>query len=960
MNSPQFQTFYTTTQKACLPGVWSKGVALARDGKVRIDIAKKDEIILRVKVAGKAANVKVNLWPIDGDYFCDCGETADPCSHVAASIAALKNGLKQENGAVESESDKRPLIRYQFVRSGRALLFERWMGSMQLHQSLISLVGGINSGRLSGKQIDATQDDFSIDRALGAKFDSKVDRATLIRLLPALKAITGLELDSQAIEIGNPVKGISAELRNDGNGYKLLGVEDSTITEVFENGVVLRGSVLHLLEDPGLTLAERQMLRPPGKYFSPAEIPRLITDIVPALERKIILKKIAHNLPVVSDEISSAPPRIVLRLEKTRDHTLTVSPSIVYPSEYSIKDPAAELALTRKLQAELHLIPGHRVEFRGVAAINFRQKAQDWEMSGDGISEFALEPELKPEFEASESGFNISFTSVSGKTVDTQQVLRAWKEDESHVPLLGGGYAPLPKDWFERFGSRINRLLAAKESNEGKVPSYLRPELVEVSEELGGEVADPLRAFKDMLENFEQIPEAELPADLQADLRHYQRKGINWLCFLRDSGMGALLADDMGLGKTLQALCAVKGKTLVITPTSVLHSWKDQIEKFRPALKVALYYGANRKLDPTADITLSTYGLLRQDRDKIFAETWDTAILDEAQLIKNPQSQVAQAAHLLKAGFKVTLSGTPVENSMEDLWSQFQFLNPGLLGSRADFQEEFAGPIGRGDPVVTKRLRTRIKPFILRRMKRDVAPELPPRTEVVLECELSESEQELYDALLASSRKEVMDELEEGGSVFHALELLLRLRQAVCHPALVPGQEAETSSKLELLADTLESSIAQGHRALVFSQWTSFLDLIGPRLDKMGIKYLRLDGSTQNRQEVVAEFQDPKGPPVMLLSLKAGGVGLTLTAADHVYLMDSWWNPAVEDQAADRAHRIGQENAVLVCRMIAQNTLEERILALQKKKQALSQAILEGSAQAVSLTRDDILALLQP
>jgi SNF2 family DNA or RNA helicase len=305
------------------------------------------------------------------------------------------------------------------------------------------------------------------------------------------------------------------------------------------------------------------------------------------------------------------------------------------------------------------------------------------------------------------------------------------------------------------------------------------------------------------------------------------------------------------------------------------------------------------------------------------------------------------------------LSGTPVENSMEDLWSQLQFLNPGILGSKKEFQEEFVTPIGKGDETVAKKLRVRIKPFVLRRMKRDVAPELPPRTEVVLNCQLSESERELYDSLMASGRKEVMEKLQEGGSVFHALEMLLRLRQACCHPNLVPGQSAESSSKLDLLADTLESTLAQGHRALVFSQWTSFLDLIGPRLTKMGISFSRLDGSTNNREKVVAEFQDPQGPSVMLISLKAGGVGLTLTAADHVFLMDSWWNPAVEDQAADRAHRIGQENPVLICRLITENTLEEKILELQKKKLELSQSVLEGTAQAVSLTRDDILALLK-
>ena len=286
------------------------------------------------------------------------------------------------------------------------------------------------------------------------------------------------------------------------------------------------------------------------------------------------------------------------------------------------------------------------------------------------------------------------------------------------------------------------------------------------------------------------------------------------------------------------------------------------------------------------------------------------------------------------------------------------FLNRGLLGGRRDFQDRYAKPVAEGVDGVASRLRERIRPFVLRRLKQDVAPELPPRTDSILYCELSEPERQIYDAVRAATLQNVVAKFQEGGSVLAALEALLRLRQAACHPALVPGQTAETSAKVERLRESLEMVVAEGHKALVFSQWTSLLDLIEPHLRKAAIAFTRLDGSTVDRAGVVAQFQDQDGPPVLLISLKAGGTGLNLTAADHVFLMDPWWNPAVEDQAADRAHRIGQDRPVLVYRLVAEETVEERILLLQDAKRGIADAALGDAARAASLTRDDLLALL--
>ena len=359
----------------------------------------------------------------------------------------------------------------------------------------------------------------------------------------------------------------------------------------------------------------------------------------------------------------------------------------------------------------------------------------------------------------------------------------------------------------------------------------------------------------------------------------------------------------------------------------------------------------------------TSYPILRNDTDVFTNVTWDTVILDESQTIKNPDSQVARAAYRLKASWRLTLSGTPIENRLDELWSQLHFTNPGLLGGRSDFADRWSEPISNGDAGTAARLRERIRPFVLRRMKSEVARELPPRTEAVMYVELDDNERIMYDAIRAATQREIVAMLEAGGGVMAALEALLRLRQAACHTALLPtllrkGAVAQTSSKLDRLLEALQDAVADGHRALVFSQWTSLLDLIEPHLTSNGIAFVRLDGSTVDRAGVVGAFQADDGPPVMLLSLKAGGTGLNLTAADHVFLVDPWWNPAVEDQAADRAHRIGQDKPVMVYRMVAKDTVEERILDLQTRKRALANAALSEAGGAAAITRDDLLALL--
>jgi SNF2 family DNA or RNA helicase len=438
------------------------------------------------------------------------------------------------------------------------------------------------------------------------------------------------------------------------------------------------------------------------------------------------------------------------------------------------------------------------------------------------------------------------------------------------------------------------------------------------------------------------------------------------MTFLRDMDLHGVLADDMGLGKTLQTL-AVLGNTpgphLVVAPTSVLRNWEREAQRFLPGRKVCLYHGSQRKLDTSAWIVLTSYALIRLDADQIGKTTWSYAVLDEAQAIKNPDSQTARAALAIKADHRLCLTGTPVENRLEELWSLFKFLQPGLLGTASTFRERFAGPIESGDAPARQALRRRVRPYVLRRLKKEVATDLPPLTEIVERCTLSAEQRRVYDTVRQAMRREVMDLLAvqtgRQGASLQILEALLRMRQAACDPSLLPGRLASDapSAKLDRLEELLVDLVTDGHKILVFSQWTGMLDRVEPRLRTLGIDHVRLDGSTTNRQGAIDKFQDPSGPPIFLLSLKAGGFGLNLTAADYVIHLDPWWNPAVEQQATDRAHRIGQDKPVVSIKLVAEETVEERILELQAAKKDLADAALGETGLIQALGADELRAL---
>ena len=570
----------------------------------------------------------------------------------------------------------------------------------------------------------------------------------------------------------------------------------------------------------------------------------------------------------------------------------------------------------------------------------------------------------------------------------SSEQLRALLESQPHF-LASVGH----NHWLKIPSARIKPMLDTLVELYDQQPldkdgalEFSRPQSVQISSllndpQLTWHGAEELQRLNNLLTNFKGIDSVSIPHGFNADLRDYQHEGLNWLQFLREFEFNGVLADDMGLGKTVQTLAhLLKEKLdgrmtlpcLIIAPTSLMGNWRREAERFAPELKVLVLHGNERHFHfhriTEHDVILTTYPLLRRDKILLLDHEFHYIVLDEAQFIKNPKSQTTQIVYELKGNHRLCLTGTPMENHLGELWSMFHFLMPGYLGNLKRFTRLFRTPIERqGDAIRSEQLRRRIKPFLLRRSKSDVAAELPEKTEIIRAVSLQGEQRDLYESIRLAMDKQVRDEISRKGlarSHIMILDALLKLRQVCCDPRLVPLPQARSvqqSAKLELLMDLVPEMVEEGRRILIFSQFTTMLELIEKELEKHDIEYSKLTGKTRDRDAQIDQFQEGK-KPVFLISLKAGGVGLNLTAADTVIHYDPWWNPAVENQATDRAHRIGQDKAVFVYKLITEETVEEKIIALQEKKQKLAESMYSDSAKtgAAAFTTDELRDLFEP
>ena len=584
---------------------------------------------------------------------------------------------------------------------------------------------------------------------------------------------------------------------------------------------------------------------------------------------------------------------------------------------------------------------------------------------------------------------------AEGIAVTQEELARCLAEGRRYVRLQDGSFARLDPEKVREVLQRQAEILATSGAVGGKLPLSQAGRIEELLAHVGrSQVTEGARELFKKLRDIDEIKAAKKPRNLKAQLRPYQESGFQWLAFLHEIGSGGVLADDMGLGKTVQTIALMlyvksldekaeeakkstapsgkkrKFRALIVAPTSVVTNWLREMDKFAPSLKHALWHGAERKEREDelegADVVVTSYALLRRDEELLAKIDWRYAILDEAQNIKNPLSATARAAKRLKADRRLALSGTPIENRLSEIWSIFDYVSPGLLGPLDKFEERYSRPIDGGDQKAAARLRATIHPFILRRTKSEVAKDLPEKIETDQICELTGEQGALYAAVLKEVRAQVMGEVEKQGlarSQIQILAGLTRLRQAACDPRLLglPRQFTdEDSGKLNALRDLVQTSIAGGHRVLVFSQFVTMLTIIKRAMEEDKVAYEYLDGSTKDRQSIVERFQKEEGAPVFLISLKAGGSGLNLTGADTVIHFDPWWNPAVEDQATDRAHRIGQTKVVTTYRLIAKGTIEEKILELGAKKRELVGAVLsEDAGGTKKLTKTDLEELFR-
>jgi superfamily II DNA or RNA helicase len=763
-----------------------------------------------------------------------------------------------------------------------------------------------------------------------------------------------------------------------------------------------------------------------------SRVPEFVSSILPQLEGSADLEA---NFTAADFELAPRPPGFLLHLAGGlatlsaqlqcvyQGQIMTVGmtpatetlwlPDPANPRRYSTRDLAAERGALDRLRRHGFTGPdAHgRYHLHGQNQVltffarEFSRLEQEWKVTLEERLQRSTRNQLEriePRLSVTPSGeqwfdLEVTFASDQGERLSATEVQRLLRGGQTHTRLKNGKFALIDTGAVEELEEILVDCAPEQHAGRFRIGHAQAGFLGQTFKEQGWETSAPPSWHERVQCQTGQVS-LECPplGPLENVLRPYQKAGVAWLGFLRRNLFGGILADEMGLGKTLQTLAhlaTLRGATgpgehrphLVICPTSLVTNWVAEARRFTPGLRVLALHGPDRQALferlRDAELVITSYALMRRDLERYRHHPFDTVILDEAQHIKNRQTQNAQTVKAIRARHRLVLTGTPLENSVLDLWSIFDFLMPGYLGNATDFRDRYEVPIVREkDPAAQARLGRRIRPFLLRRLKHEVAPELPPRIDQVLWCELSDEQASVYQQLLAATRHEVFSAVGAHGMSRNrmlVLTALLRLRQVCCDLRLLetaaPGDNAgddgagakdppggAASGKIDAFSELLEEVIDGGHRVLVFSQFTRMLGLLRERLDAEKVRYCYLDGSTRDRAGEVARFQNAADIPVFLISLKAGGLGLNLTGADTVVHFDPWWNPAVEEQASDRAHRIGQERVVTSYKLITRGTVEEKILALQRREREIIGNVLTGEEPfAESLTWEEIRELLE-
>jgi superfamily II DNA or RNA helicase len=825
------------------------------------------------------------------------------------------------------------------------------------------------------------------------------DFATLLRGLTGHERIT-LGKSTPVSVLNEPwTPALRAELQT--NGEIVLSFDEKISPPVLLSNWIWQSPVFRPLGVPKEYIS-KAMTRIPR-----ADVPIFVSRDWPGLQAAGNVKA---NFRAEDFVVESQPPRVVLEIRgglaqldavlQFRYGARIISagagtgpwmPDADSPRRYVTRDIAAERAALTRLQRAGFSGPDEQGKLRLLGqdqvlsffAREYGRLQREWEVTMEERLQRSSSQNLEriePRFEITPSGaqwfdLNVSYATTSGEKFSAADIQRLILSGHGHTRLHNGKTAIIDTSAVEEL-QEVLLDCAPQQHAQGYRLKQTQAGFVDSTLAQQGWKAKAPADWRARVA--QQSGEAKLKCpplgNLGSVLRPYQMQGVAWLHFLRANNFGGILADEMGLGKTLQALAFLqslgdaKKTSLVVCPTSLVWNWVSEATKFTPQLKVLALHGSNRRelfaQIPEHDLIVTSYALIRRDAESYAEVEFDTVILDEAQHIKNRQTQNAQAVKAIKSRHRIVLTGTPLENSVLDLWSIFDFLMPGYLGAAQDFRERYEIPITREkSDAAQARLTRRLRPFMLRRLKRDVAADLPARLEQVSYCELTPDQQAVYQELLQAGRREITEAVGARGlarSRMIILNTLLRLRQACCDLRLLQLENVDpvgSSAKVDLFGELLEEVIDGGHRVLVFSQFVSMLHLLREKLRAEEVEFSYLDGSTTNRGEVVQRFQG-SNIPVFLISLKAGGVGLNLTGADTVIHFDPWWNPAVEDQATDRAHRIGQTRVVTSYKLITRGTVEEKILALQTRKREVIRATLGGEEElAEALSWEEIQEL---
>ncbi len=822
---------------------------------------------------------------------------------------------------------------------------------------------------------------------------------------PELEAPRPIHLDESApwvlrIEVRADEDGqryeICGSLRRDGQRFSLSQPE-----HIFRQGFLIAGEILAFFEGSFDWIS---FFRSEGSFFVPRDeaVPWLETMLsIPALPPM----DLPEELRLEPVEATPCPiVRVSTRKETWGSSYLHAEMFFDYEGNFVTETaPAAGIPLVSERRIivrnmDFERLAAHKFEETGFRRQQTNASGRFWTISQSRLPSavrdlvsagwhveaegklFRNPDSFKLQIHSGIDWFELHGTVEFGDTrVAIPRLLAALKRRENTIRLDDGSYGMLPEEWLQKYGMLAGLGTAQADhvrfsrNQAGLLDALLasQPELScdQLFEKLRGE-----------LHSFGGVEPADPPPGFCGTLRPYQREGLGWLHFLQQFGFGGCLADDMGLGKTIQVLALIEERralrrtngsadrpppSLVVMPRSLVFNWRREAERFTPSLRILEHTGAERirghEHFDDYDAIFTTYGTLRRDAPFFREKMFDYVILDEAQAIKNSSTESAKAARLLRGHHRLALSGTPIENHLGELWSLFEFLNPGMLGSASVFKLG-KGSAGKLDEAQRILLAQALRPFILRRTKAQVARDLPDKVEQTLFCQLEAAQRALYDELRDHYRRTLLDRIESEGlekSKIHILEALLRLRQAAIHPGLIDRSRAgHPSAKMDMLMPQLAEVLDEGHKALVFSQFTSMLGILRERLDRENIRYEYLDGQTRDREAAVERFQNDPDSRLFLISLKAGGLGLNLTAAEYVFLLDPWWNPAVEAQAVDRTHRIGQTRSVFAYRLIAKDTVEEKVLALQNTKREIADAIINQDNSLMRNLRPEDLAVL--